>query len=61
MNEMGAPYNSMELASFMSCSKGYVSVSLAKIVNMDKISGDFQMIFPFIRWVNVEFVEAMQK
>ena len=26
MNEMGAPYNSMELASFMSCSKGYVSI-----------------------------------
>ena len=24
VNEMGAPYNSMELASFMSCSKGYM-------------------------------------
>ena len=24
VNEMGEPYNSMELASFMSCSKGYM-------------------------------------
>ena len=24
VNEMGAPYNTMELASFMSCSKGYM-------------------------------------
>merc|ERR1712241_1654411 len=26
MNEMGAPYNTMELASFLSCSKGYMDV-----------------------------------
>merc|ERR1712025_799846 len=40
MNEMGAPYNSMELASFMSCSKGYMGEcgirgGYAEVVNMD--------------------------
>merc|ERR1711936_564748 len=40
MSEMGAPYNSMELASFMSCSKGYMGEcgirgGYAEVVNMD--------------------------
>merc|ERR1711953_1562390 len=40
MNEMGAPYNSMELASFMSCSKGYMGEcgirgGYAEVLNMD--------------------------
>ena len=40
MNEMGDPYKSMELASFMSCSKGYMGEcgirgGYAEVVNMD--------------------------
>merc|ERR1711962_1632624 len=40
MREMGAPYSSMELASFMSCSKGYMGEcgirgGYAEVVNMD--------------------------
>jgi len=40
MSEMGAPYNSMELASFMSCSKGYMGEcgirgGYAEVVNME--------------------------
>jgi len=40
MSEMGAPYNSMELASFMSCSKGYMGEcgirgGFAEVINMD--------------------------
>ena len=38
--EMGAPYSDMEIASFMSCSKGYMGEcgirgGYAEIVNMD--------------------------
>merc|ERR1711962_1114818 len=40
MNEMGPPYSGMELASFMSCSKGYMGEcgirgGYAEVVNMD--------------------------
>lgn len=40
MNEMGEPYKSMELASFMSCSKGYMGEcgirgGYAEVVNID--------------------------
>merc|ERR1712209_255356 len=40
MSEMGAPYNTMELASFLSCSKGYMGEcgirgGYAEVVNMD--------------------------
>jgi len=40
MSEMGAPYNKMELASFMSCSKGYMGEcgirgGYAELVNID--------------------------
>jgi len=39
-NEMGAPYNSMEMASFMTCSKGYMGEcgirgGYAEVINMD--------------------------
>jgi len=39
-NEMGAPYNTMEMASFMTCSKGYMGEcgirgGYAEIINMD--------------------------
>ncbi len=41
MTEMGAPYSGMELASFMSCSKGYMGEcgirgGYAELVNMDE-------------------------
>ena len=41
MNEMGDPYKSMELASFMSCSKGYMGEcgirgGYAEVCNMDE-------------------------
>merc|ERR1711981_172605 len=40
MSEMGAPYNTMELASFLSCSKGYMGEcgirgGYAEVVNLD--------------------------
>merc|ERR1712241_1241147 len=40
MYEMGAPYNALEVASFMSCSKGYMGEcgirgGYAEVVNMD--------------------------
>ena len=40
MMEMGAPYNSLEVASFMTCSKGYMGEcgirgGYAEVVNMD--------------------------
>ena len=40
MMEMGAPYSDMEVASFMSCSKGYMGEcgirgGYAEVVNMD--------------------------
>ena len=40
MMEMGPPYDSMELASFMSCSKGYMGEcgirgGYVEVVNMD--------------------------
>ena len=40
MMEMGAPYSEMEVASFMSCSKGYMGEcgirgGYAEVVNMD--------------------------
>ncbi len=40
MSEMGAPYNTMELASFMSCSKGYMGmfVDIVKKINLTILS-----------------------
>jgi len=40
MNELGAPYNTMEMASFMTCSKGYMGEcgirgGYAEVINMD--------------------------
>ena len=40
MMDMGAPYSDMEVASFMSCSKGYMGEcgirgGYAEVVNMD--------------------------
>jgi len=40
MNEMGAPYNTLEMASFMTCSKGYMGEcgirgGYAEVINMD--------------------------
>jgi len=40
MNELGAPYNTMEMASFMTCSKGYMGEcgirgGYAEVVNLD--------------------------
>jgi len=40
INELGAPYNAMEMASFMTCSKGYMGEcgirgGYAEVVNMD--------------------------
>jgi len=41
INELGAPYNTMEMASFMTCSKGYMGEcgirgGYAEVINMDK-------------------------
>merc|ERR1711970_807735 len=41
MNELGAPYTSLEMASFMTCSKGYMGEcgirgGYAEVINMDK-------------------------
>lgn len=47
--EMGAPYNQMELASFMSCSKGtyhYLTVNKINLVN------GCIFVYVYINWMN---------
>ena len=51
MTEMGAPYSGMEVASFMSCSKGYMGEcgirgGYAEVINMDLTV--FGMLLPLI-------------